>query len=80
MRIKKIVSQDRRDFTAIYKCEHCGFTYIAVIISITFKGNGYDDSYSHYGVIPQMKCPRCKNTAGEDYRPLSTKYPDDVQV
>ena len=71
MRIKKIVSQDRRDFTAIYECEHCGFTY---------KGNGYDDSYFHYGVIPQMKCPRCKNTAGQDYRPLSTKYPDDIQI
>ena len=71
MRIKKIVSQDRRDFTAIYECEHCGFTY---------KGNGYDDSYFHYGVIPQMKCPRCKKTAGQDYRPLSTKYPDDMQV
>ncbi len=38
MRIKKIISQDRRDFTAIYECEHCGFTY---------EGNGYDDSYFH---------------------------------
>ena len=71
MRIKKIVSQDRRDFTAIYECEHCGFTY---------EGHGYDDSYFHHNVIPQIKCPRCKKTTGEGYRPLSTKYPDGVQV
>jgi len=24
MKIKKIVSQHRRDFIAIYECEHCG--------------------------------------------------------
>jgi rubrerythrin len=71
MRIKKIISQDRRDFTAIYECEHCGFT---------MEGYGYDDSYFHNNVIPQKKCPRCKKTAGSDYRPLSTMYPDDVQV
>lgn len=24
MKIKEIISQNRRDFTAIYQCEHCG--------------------------------------------------------
>lgn len=71
MRIKEITSQYRRDFRAIYECEHCGFTY---------EGSGYDDSYFHNFVIPQMKCPRCKKTAGLDYRPLLTKYPDDMQI
>lgn len=35
MRIKKIVSQHRRDFQAIYECEHCGHTE---------TGYGYDDT------------------------------------
>lgn len=71
MRIKEIINQYRRDFTAIYECEHCGFTY---------KGSGYDDSYFHNFVIPQMKCPQCGEIAASDYRPLETKYPDDVQI
>ena len=25
MKIEKIIHQHRRDFRAIYKCEHCGF-------------------------------------------------------
>lgn len=34
MKIKKITSQIRRDFTAIYECEHCGNTETR---------DGYDD-------------------------------------
>lgn len=33
MRIKKIVSQMRRDFTAIYECEHCGNTHHGVLLA-----------------------------------------------
>jgi len=71
MRIKEIISQHRRDFRAIYECEHCGFMY---------EGSGYDDTYFHNNVIPAMKCPHCKKVAEPDYRPLSTKYPDGMQV
>lgn len=71
MKIKKIISQHRRDFVAIYECEYCGFTY---------EGYGYDDSYFHNNVIPQKECPQCKKTAGLDYRPLTTKYPDGIQI
>lgn len=71
MKIKTITSQNRRDFYAIYECEHCGFTK---------KGSGYDDSYFHNEVIPKKKCDECGKTAKEDYRPLTTKYPDNMTV
>lgn len=72
MKIKKITSQYRRDFYAIYECEHCGHN--------TKERSGYDDSYFHKEVIPKMKCEQCGKTADENYRPLSTKYPDGMQV
>jgi ribosomal protein L37AE/L43A len=71
MKIKKITSQYRRDFHAIYECEHCGYTK---------ESSGYDDSYFHKEVIPSMECDKCGKTSTDDYRPLQTKYPDHVQV
>ena len=71
MRIKKIISQHRRDFQAIYECEHCGYTE---------KSCGYDDEFFHREVIPNKVCPKCGKKAGEDYRPLATKYEDGFQV
>lgn len=71
MKIQKIISQCRRDFTAIYECEHCGNTC---------KAGGYDDSNYHKNVIPDMICKKCGKKAGNDYRPLTTKYPDGMQV
>lgn len=71
MKIDKIGSQHRRDFTAHYICEHCGFRKI---------GSGYDDSNFHKNVIPAMICPICGKKADDNYRPLTTKYPDGVEV
>ena len=65
MKIQKIVSQSRRDFIAIYECDHCGATE---------KGNGYDDANFHQNVIPKMKCKMCGKVANEDYLALATKY------
>lgn len=65
MKIKTIISQCRRDFTATYECEHCGHTH---------SGSGYDDAYFHRNVIPSMECPSCGMTASIEYRPLATKY------
>ena len=65
MKIQKIISQSRRDFTAIYECEHCGATH---------EGNGYDDANFHQNVIPKMKCGACGKVAGEDYLALATKH------
>lgn len=72
MKIKKILTQHRRDFTAILECEHCGKEE-------TLK-TGYDDGNYHRNVIPQMKCKKCGKIAPEDYRPLATKYPEGMVI
>lgn len=71
MKIKKINNQIRRDFWADMECEHCGY--------IESNVSGYDDDNFHRNVIPRMKCPECGKTAPEDYRPLTTKYPEGEQ-
>jgi hypothetical protein len=74
VKIKNIISQNRRDFRAEYECEGCGKIE---------KAGGYDDAYFHQTVIPNKKCLGCGKSAndlGSDYRPLSTKYPEGVQV
>ena len=71
MKIKRITSQHRRDFQAVYECEHCGHEC---------KQYGYDDRNFHENVVPAMKCGNCGKTSGDDYRPLATKYPDWVTV
>jgi len=69
--IKKILSQHRRDFTAIFQCEHCNHE---------FQQDGYDDANYHENVIPLFECPKCKKTADESYRPLTTKYPEGTVI
>lgn len=71
MKIKEITYQNRRDFTAVYVCEYCG--------SETKQG-GYDDANFHQNVIPKTRCEKCGKTAGENYRPLATKYPEGYQI
>jgi len=71
MRIKKIINQSRRDFVAIYKCEHCGYEE---------NGSGYDDSYFHNEVIPNMKCKKCGKTADDTYRALAPKYESYITI
>jgi DNA replicative helicase MCM subunit Mcm2 (Cdc46/Mcm family) len=71
MEIKKILSQHRRDFTAIYKCEHC---------ENETESSGYDDSYFHQEVIPNMECSKCKKKSSEKYKPRATKYKDSQVV
>ncbi len=71
MKIKEITSQTRRDFYAIYECEHCGHTE---------KAPGYDDEHFHKNVIPKMECNKCHEVAPENYRPLTTKYQEGVNV
>ena len=71
MKISKIISQSRRDFTALYECEHC---------NAKVEGYGYDDSNFHNNVIPNMKCSSCGEKSPSDYRGLSTKYPEGTQL
>jgi predicted RNA-binding Zn-ribbon protein involved in translation (DUF1610 family) len=65
MKIQKINWQHRRDFEAVYECEHCGDTHIS---------DGYDDYNFHTNVIPKMECPNCGETASAEYKPRETKY------
>jgi hypothetical protein len=65
MKIQKITSQHRRDFRAIYECEHCGATH---------EGTGYDDHNFHENVVPAMECKVCGKFADDFYRPLQPKY------
>ena len=71
MRIKEIVYQSRRDFTAIYECEHC---------KMEEEGYGYDDANFHQNVIPSMVCKKCGKAGGDDYTPRQTKYAAEQQV
>lgn len=71
MRIKKIISQHRRDFWADFECEHCGH--------MEYK-RGYDDENYHNNVIPNMECKKCGEKAETNYRPLATKYPEGYQI
>lgn len=56
MKIKEIMSQHRRDFRAIYECQHCGAEEV---------GHGYDDAFFHEQVIPAMKCGKCGKQGNE---------------
>lgn len=67
MKIKEIVSQHRRDFTAIYECEHCKHEV---------EDGGYDDANFHQNVVPMFACPKCGKAAPDTYRALTTKYPE----
>lgn len=71
MKITKMISQHRRDFTAEYTCEGCGNKDIC--------NSGYDDNYYHENVIPNKKCTKCGEstiTLGKPIEPQATKYPD----
>lgn len=71
MKIKEIISQHRRDFRAIYVCEFCDFE---------IEQRGYDDENFHTNVIPTMVCPACGQKGHDNYRPLTTKYPEGFQI
>jgi len=72
MHIKHMISQHRRDFRAVFKCEHCEFEE---------ERSGYDDTYFHQKVIPTIKCLQCGKTADiEKFRAMATKYPDGAEL
>lgn len=73
MYIKKIVSQYRRDFTAIFKCELCNYE--------NTRG-GYDDNYFHTNVIPTITCERCGEHSKDKvpYMSHQPKYSEGYQI
>jgi len=50
MKINEIINKFDRNFTAIYKCEYCGYK--------TTK-RGYDDNHYMRTVLPDLKCDAC---------------------
>lgn len=66
MKIKEVLTQYRRGFTATLECEHCQ--------AEEYLPCGYDDANFHENVIPQIECDKCGKKAPENYRPLATKY------
>jgi transcription elongation factor Elf1 len=75
MKIKKITSQNRRDFSAIYECEGCE--------KEESSNAGYDDRNYHDNVIPNIKCKNCgksRNDLGLKEEPTQTKYSDWMNV
>ena len=75
MKIKKIITQHRRDFRADYECEFCGH--------VDEDSTGYDDANFHQNVIPSFQCPECKkstNSEGGEIDNTQTRYPEGFQI
>ena len=75
MKIKNVISQNRRDFSAVMVCEFCGYE--------TENDSCYDDRNFHDNVIPTMECKECgKSTlsGGGTVAKTKTKYPDGLQL
>lgn len=72
MKIKTILTQHRRDFTATLECEHCE--------NEQHLPCGYDDEYFHAQVIPSFECDKCGKKAPDSYRAIKTKYREDEVV
>lgn len=70
MELVRIISQHRRDFKGVYKCEKCGNEE---------EHGGYDDRNFHDNVTPAWKCQKCgKSTTDLKIKPkfVGTKYHD----
>ena len=72
MKIKEMLSQNRRDFTATLECEHCGHT--------RKLSSGYDDANYHNNVIPNMKCDKCDKKGSDESVPQEPKHAEHETV
>ena len=75
MKILKMLSQSRRDFTATLICESCDHE--------EHLDTGYDDAYYHSSVLPNMKCSKCGESTLTSKTPVTvqaTRYPEGHQV
>ena len=66
MKIKTILSQNRRDFTATLECESLKHEQ-----KLT---SGYDDAHYHKNVIPTIACSSCGAVAPDSFRALAPKH------
>lgn len=75
MKLKKINSQNRRDFWADFECEFCKHLLKDV--------EGYDDRYFHDNVIPEMDCKECGKSTNSERGTAdkgTTRYPEGLQI
>ena len=75
MRIKEKTYQNRRDFKAIYECEHCSF-----VSNDKDYDFGYDDRNFHDNVIPKFECKKCGKKASDEYVGAQTKYQEGFEI
>lgn len=71
MYLKEKLNQNRRDFTAIYACQDCGYEK---------TDRGYDDEYFHTTVIPKMVCDKCGTAGTPDLRRTGASIPAHVVI
>lgn len=72
MKIKKILSRNSRDFTAIFECEFCGSS---------IRGVGYDDAYFRTCDLPNMVCLMCRrSTLSGSVSPFQLRFPEDLTL
>jgi len=75
MKIKKVIWQNRRDFSALMECEFCGHQEM--------NNSGYDDRYYHDEIIPNMRCSKCGESTiskGGEITKTPTRYPEGFQI
>lgn len=71
MIIKKILTQNRRDLTVLYTCEHCGDEC---------EGIGYDDTHFYENVVPDMPCKKCGKSQQTKQATSQPRYPQQLTV
>ncbi len=67
MKLTERKNMSRRDFTGVYKCEHCDHVQ---------EASSYDDNHFHLYVIPKMACRACGKTAPADAIGTRPLHPD----
>lgn len=71
MRILRKLSQHRRDFRAVFVCEHCEAEY---------ELPGYDDKNFHDNVIPTIPCRVCGKKSPDTYWAEEPLFPEGYQI
>lgn len=69
MYLKEKLSQHRRDFRGVFKCQECDHEVERV---------GYDDTFYHHNVIPTMVCSNCGATGCPDDKLTHPDVPEGV--
>ena len=69
MKLVESKNWNRRDFTGVYECEHCGDIV---------QGYGYDDANFYNNVIPGMQCKKCGKKSESAKEKLVPRHSPDL--